>query len=220
MPRPHVLAVVAMSLDGKIATRDRESASFSSNADRRHLNALRAEADALVAGAGTIRASDTPMRVSPRSLLKGRPEPARAVVSRLCLLSPDLKVFGPGPRALVFTTGVASPGARKALDGAAELIMARGMHVTAREIVETLAERGVRRIQVEGGGELIWTFAEEGLLDEMHVTVCPALIGGRTAPSPAGGEGFSPEEIRGATLAGFRRAGDEVYLKYVFPPRR
>lgn len=216
MPSPHVRAVVAMSLDGKIATRDRDDVTFSSKADRRFLNELRATADALVVGAGTVRAVDPPMRVSPRSLLKGRPEPARAVVSTLCLLSPDLRVFGPGGRTLVFTTSQASPGARRALSQVADVRVARGPRVTAREVVDALAAGGARTIQVEGGGELIWTFLEEDLLDEIRVTVCPVAVGGNTAPTPAGGAGFEAPALRQARLVDFRREGDELFLHYSF----
>jgi 5-amino-6-(5-phosphoribosylamino)uracil reductase len=217
MPRPHVVAVLAMSLDGKIATAERDDAAFSSRADRRHLNSLRARADAIVAGAGTLRATDQSLRVTPKSLLGSRPEPARAVVSRLCLLSPDLKVFGPGPRTLVFTTTAASPGARKALEGRAEMHVTSGSAVSAREIVDVLGRSGAGRIQVEGGGELVWTFAAEDLLDEMHLTVCPVLIGGNTAPTPAGGDGFPPDLLRKARLESCRRDGDEVFLSWSFP---
>lgn len=216
MSRPHVVAVLAMSLDGKIATRDRDEAGFSSRADRRHLNELRARADAIVAGAGTIRATDQSLRVRPASLLGGRPEPLRAVVSRLCLLSPDLKVFGPGPRTVLFTTEAASAGARRALEGRADVRVSPAGQVQAATIVSTLAAMGAGRIQVEGGGELLWSFAEEDLLDALHVTVCPVLIGGSTAPTPVGGEGFEPGQLRGARLIDCRREGDEVFLEYGF----
>lgn len=216
MPRPQIHAVVAMSLDGKIATRDRDDAAFSSRADRRFLNELRAKADALVVGAGTVRAVDPPMRVSPRSLLKGRPEPVRAVVSTLCLLSADLKVFGGGGKAKVYTTPLASAGARKALESVAEVRLSRGDRVTAREIVDDLAAGGAKTIQVEGGGELIWSFLEDDLLDEIHVTLCPVAIGGNTAPTPAGGEGFDAQSLKKARLLDLRREGDEVFLHYSF----
>lgn len=201
-----------MSLDGKIATRDRDDASFSSRADRRFLNEMRAKADALVVGAGTVRASDPPMRVSPRSILDGRAEPRRAVVSTLCLLAADLKVFGKGPRTTVFTTNVASPGARKALEAVAEVKVAKGDRVTAAEILEEFA--GLKCVQVEGGGELIWTFLEEDLLDEIHITLCPVVVGGNTAPTPAGGEGFDFASMKRARLVSSRREGDEIFLSY------
>ncbi|MEK7468416.1 MAG: dihydrofolate reductase family protein [Planctomycetota bacterium] len=216
MPRPFTTAIVAMSLDGKIATRDRDDTAFSSRADRRFLNEKRAQSDALVVGAGTVRAGDPPMRVSPRSLLKDRPEPLRAVVSRLCLLSPDLMVFGPGSKTLVFTCEDASPGARKALSGAAEVRVSKGSVVRAAEVLEALGALGAKRVLVEGGGELIWAFLEEDLLDEIHVTLCPVAIGGQTAPTPAGGAGFDAASLKRAKLIDVRREGDELFLHYSF----
>lgn len=213
MPRPTVHGVVAMSLDGKIATRDRVDVTLSSRADRRFLNELRAKSDALVAGAGTIRAVDPPMRVSPRSLIRKK-EPIRAVVTRTCLLSPDLRVFGPGPKTLLFTSEYASPAARKALETVADVRVSRGIDVAAREVVTSLAGLGARRIQVEGGGELMWSFLAEDLLDELYVTLCPLVIGGRGAPTPVDGEGLDDLTLRRAKLVSCRRAGGELFLRY------
>ncbi|MCC6741252.1 MAG: dihydrofolate reductase family protein, partial [Planctomycetia bacterium] len=70
--------------------------------------------------------------------------------------------------------------------------------------------------QVEGGGELIWTFLEEDLLDEIRVTVCPVAVGGNTAPTPAGGAGFEAPALRKARLLDLRREGDELFLHYSF----
>ena len=216
MPRPFATAIVAMSLDGKIATRDRDDTTFSSRADRRFLNEKRAQSDALVVGAGTVRAGDPPMRVSPRALLKGRPEPLRAVVSRLCLLSPDLKVFGAGPKTLVFTCEDASPGARKAIAGVADVRVSSGSVVRAAEVLGALGKLGAKRVLVEGGGELIWAFLEEDLLDEIHVTLCPVAIGGQTAPTPVGGAGFDAASLKRAKMIDERRVGDELFLHYSF----
>jgi riboflavin-specific deaminase-like protein len=216
MPRPFTAAIVAMSLDGKIATRDRDDTAFSSRADRRFLNEKRAQFDALVVGAGTVRAGDPPMRVSPRSILKGRPEPIRAVVSRLCLLSADLKVFGEGPKTLVFTCEDASPGARKAIASVADVRVSKGSVVRAADVLAALGKLGAKRVLVEGGGELIWAFLEEDLLDEMHVTLCPVAIGGQSAPTPAGGAGFDAASLKQAKLVDMRREGDELFLHYSF----
>jgi riboflavin-specific deaminase-like protein len=210
-----IRGVVAMSLDGKIATRDRDDVAFSSREDRRFLNGLRASAEALVVGAGTVRAGDPPMRVSPRSLLKG-PEPIRAVVTRLGLLSPDLRVFGKGPKTVVFAAETISPGARRAIEAFADVRLSHGADVPARDVVAGLAAMGARTIQVEGGGELIWTFLQEDLLDEMRVTVCPVVIGGRQAPTPVGGEGFAMDALKKARLVGSEKKGEELFLHYSF----
>jgi len=214
MPRPTVTGIVAMTLDGKIATRDRDDATFSSPADRRLLNETAARADAVVTGAATVRALDPTLRVTPRSLLRGRPEPLRAILSRSGLLGPDLRIFGPGPKTVVFTSEYASPAARRALEAVTDVRVSKGIDVTAKDVVEGLAAGGARKILVEGGGEVLWTFISQDLLDELLVTVCPVIAGGRSAPTPVDGEGFEASALRRAKLVSCRRRAGELFLRY------
>jgi 5-amino-6-(5-phosphoribosylamino)uracil reductase len=83
-------------------------------------------------------------------------------------------------------------------------------------VLEALGKLGAKRVQVEGGGELIWSFLEEDLLDEIHVTLCPVAIGGQGAPTPAGGAGFDAASLKRAKLLEARREHDEMFLHYSF----
>ncbi|MBV9890794.1 MAG: dihydrofolate reductase family protein, partial [Rhizobacter sp.] len=80
-------------------------------------------------------------------------------------------------------------------------------------IVDLLAARGVETLLVEGGGDLVFQFLAADALDEMHVTVCPLVVGG-DAPTLADGIGFDRDDARRLQLVACDVEGDEVFLHY------
>jgi len=87
--------------------------------------------------------------------------------------------------------------------------------VDVRRLLGELYERGVRRILVEGGGEVRWSLFKERLVDELFVWVMPAVWGGRDAPTLVDGLGFtSAGEAVGLKLSVVEKVGDVVVLKY------
>lgn len=86
--------------------------------------------------------------------------------------------------------------------------------VTPLSIVQELQKRGIQKLLIEGGGNLIFQFLKANLVDEMHVTLCPKIIGGKGAPSLADGEGFLKNSIKKMKLLHCETAGDEIFLRY------
>jgi len=86
--------------------------------------------------------------------------------------------------------------------------------VDLRAALKSLAEDGVTRLLVEGGAELNWTLFELDLVDELHVTVAPTLLGGSEAPTLVEGAGWTMETRRRLRLLDLEREGDEIYLHY------
>ncbi|MFH1463794.1 MAG: dihydrofolate reductase family protein [Pseudomonadota bacterium] len=82
----------------------------------------------------------------------------------------------------------------------------------ALEVLERV--HGVRRLLVEGGGDLIAQLLAAGLLDELHVTLCPLLLGGRGAPSLVDGPGLALAALPRLRLVSEERVGDELFLRY------
>ena len=80
-------------------------------------------------------------------------------------------------------------------------------------ILERLAARGIERLLVEAGGDLLFQFLAADALDEMHVTLCPIVVGG-DAPSLADGAGFDRADVRRLQLVASEVEGDEVFLHY------
>lgn len=167
------IARIAQSLDGYIATRDGESYWISGPEDIAHTHRLRSLCDAVVVGSSTVRA-DNPQLTT--RLVEG-PNPVRVVLDTERRLDRHYRVFGDGPETLLLCAPD-SPGSPTV--GAARVVKVRrgagGLDVAA--ILETLAERGLRRIMIEGGGITVTHFLHAGALDRLHVTVAPLLMGG------------------------------------------
>ena len=166
-----VLARIAQSLDGRIATASGHSFWISGEADVLHTHRLRALFDAVVVGAGTIRADDP--------LLTTRhcagPSPVRVIIDTERRLAGHYRVFTGGPATLLLCAEDAPQGDA----GEADLLRvprgAAGLDIAA--IIAALHGRGLRRVYVEGGGITVSRFLAERCLDRLHVTIAPLLLG-------------------------------------------
>jgi len=175
------------------------SAGLSSDADRQVFALLRALADVIVVGSGTVKDEHYgPARRSKlwSHLRAGRPAtPPIAVVSGRLDLDPASRLFTEAPpdaRTIVITTVKASADLRAGLAQHADVITAGEAAVDATAAVRALADRGYQRLLTEGGPHLLAQFAAAGLLDELCLTIGPLLAGpgaGRILsgdPFPAG----------------------------------
>jgi riboflavin-specific deaminase-like protein len=222
--RPYVLANVAMSADGKIATADGAFASFASRLDRDRVDQLRAGVDAVLIGAGTLRAEDPPLQIRDPARRRARREEGRdellslAILSASCELPAGARVFTEPAREryLLTTEGAPRPLPPELTERATVLRHGRG-RVDLRTALADLKSRGIERLLVEGGGEVNAAFLTEDLLDELYLTLCPVIIGGIAAPTPVGGEGFTRSTLRRARLESMERRGGELFLRYLFP---
>jgi riboflavin-specific deaminase-like protein len=221
---PFVFINMAMSADGKIATASRAVSSFGSGRDHDHLLELRATADAVMAGARTadlnpINLGPGPAKYRRQRLRRGLTEyNLRILVSRSGSLDPKAKVFQSAFSPIIVLTTRSAPKAKL------EKLRARGALVKicgAREINFTQAlawlrsEWNVKRLLCEGGGELNDALFRAGLVDEIHLTFCPKIIGGRLAPTIADGLGAaSLLSARPFRLQNFRRVGDELFATF------
>ncbi len=222
MQRPFVYVNMAMTVDGKITSSHREYPGFSSNADRKNMDRLRAEADALAVGAGTMRADnpklhvrDEAMQAYRRSL--GKPAGlTKILITASADLPPDSRIFDSpdGGASIIATVETADASRLAALAERVEVWKLGRDRVDLALLLDRLVDRGVRRVLLEGGGELNWAFVEAGLVDELHVTIAPALLGGRDAPTLLEGPGLRMREQRRLQLAELRRDGDELFCRY------
>jgi riboflavin-specific deaminase-like protein len=223
-PLPFVFINMAMTADGKIATANRAVSSFGSRRDQAHLLELRATADAVMAGARTadlnpINLGPGPAKYRRLRLQRGLAEfNLRVIVSRSCTVNPGAKVFQRRfSPVIILTTQRASAGRLKKLRAVATEVRICG----AKEIDFPRALRwlrgkwGIKRLLCEGGGELNDALFRAGLVNELHLTVCPKVFGGRAAPTIA--DGLGAGSLAGATQLEFKsawRQGDELFLVY------
>ena len=222
MERPFVCMNMAMTADGKITSAARERVRFTSETDRKTMDRLRAEADAVVLGAGTLRIDDPYLHVREAEMKEyrrslGKPEGLLFVlVTASADVDPDSRFFrDPLASGRIVATVEDAPAARLAgLAARAEIWKIGRGSVDLVELLRRLKQRGVERLLLEGGGELNWGFVRDDLLDEMYVTIAPCLLGGREAPTIVDGEGFRMKDGRRLRLVDLARVGDEIYCRY------
>lgn len=187
--RPHVLASCAVSLDGFLDDATPERLVLSGPADLDRVDAERAHVDAILVGAGTVRADD------PRLLVRS-PERRAERIARGQSCSPLRVVLSRTPL---------DPAARVLTEPGAETITLAG---APGEVLDELAGRGVVRLMVEGGAEVLREFLTAGVVDELQLVVAPRLVG--DGPRFTGAPGTTAHLVETRTL------GDDVLLRHRF----
>jgi 2,5-diamino-6-(ribosylamino)-4(3H)-pyrimidinone 5'-phosphate reductase len=196
--RPYVTVNFAMSADGKLSTKERRQVKISGNADFKRVDQLKAGSDAIMVGIGTVIADDPSLTVKSEELKQSRvtrgldENPVRVVVDSRGRIPVNAAVLckGPGKRVIGCAEGI-DPGNLRTLKSHATVIIAGKQEVDLAELLSRLYEMGIRNLMVEGGGTLLWSMFDLGLVDEMFQFIGNMVIGGRDSPTPADGEGFS-----------------------------
>ncbi|MEN9934504.1 MAG: hypothetical protein RLZZ387_1083 [Chloroflexota bacterium] len=189
--RPLVTAKVAVSLDGKIATSAGESRWITGPDARREVHRLRDRADAILVGVGTALADDPELTTRLEDHWRPPRDPLRIVLDSRGRTPLSARLMRSGT---LFATAAAPPAWSEAVcRSGAEVVRLPGQdeRVDLPALLALLAGRGVNRLLVEGGAEVLGAFASQGLLDEVWTFVAPLLIGGATAPGPLGGAGVA-----------------------------
>ncbi|PSP82123.1 2,5-diamino-6-(ribosylamino)-4(3H)-pyrimidinone 5'-phosphate reductase [Halobacteriales archaeon QS_1_68_17] len=218
-----VVVNAATSADGKLSTRERRQVTISGPADFDRVDELRADSDAVMVGVGTVLADDPSLTVDSDERRAKRRErglpanPARVVADSRLRTPPDAAVLDDeAPTYLLVSEAAPADWQRDMAEAGATVVAAGRERVALGEAFDRLEDEGLDRLMVEGGGELIFSLFEEGLVDELSVFVGPMVIGGRDAPTLADGEGFLDEFPR-LSLSDVRRIDDGVLLRWTVP---
>jgi len=216
----HVVANAATSVDGKLSTRRREQVAISGPEDFARVERLRAASDAVLVGVGTVLADDPSLTVDDPALVQERTgrgesaQPARVVADSRARTPPNSRFLDDAAASYVLVSEAAPREHVEALEGAgARVVVAGEERVDLPGALDALSADGVEQLMVEGGGELLFSFFEAGLVDELSVYVGSIVIGGREAPTLADGEGFV-EAFPTLSLESVERLGEGVVLGY------
>jgi riboflavin-specific deaminase-like protein len=204
---------IGQSLDGRIATPTGHSHYINGEAGLAHLHRLRALVDAVVVGVGTALADDPQLTVR----RVAGPHPARVVIDPAGRLPAQARLFAAdGVRRLV----IAGTDSHVSAPSGVEIVSLPGSEGTIAPgaMLRALAERGLRRVLIEGGADTVSRFLAAGCLDRLHVVVAPIILG-------SGRVGLSLPPIERADQAlrvpvRTHRLGDEVLFDFDLSARR
>lgn len=201
-----IFSNTAISLDGKISTIKNDHLRLGSQLDIQKMDELRERADAVVVGGNTFRNNPQPLVAENINNKK----PIYNVIMTRTFEFENLENLAGAPSVIPLFFGPI----QKAPKDLSFRVVDFQPGDSLIKLVSFLKDKGVQNILVEAGGELIFRFVQEGLLNEMYVTLCPWLIGGQGSPSLLSGEGFLKEHIKRLDLLSCQTVGNEIYLNY------
>jgi 5-amino-6-(5-phosphoribosylamino)uracil reductase len=218
--RPYTIVSCAVSLDGYLDDTSDDRLLLSGPEDLDEVDALRARADAILVGAGTIRADNPrllvrdPARVADREAAGRPPQPLRVTLTATGDLDPAARFFaGPGTP-LVYATAGAAAQARKNLGQEAVVVAAGAGLSLAAVLADLTEERGVLTLVAEGGALILRDLLALGLADELRLAIAPFLVGEASAPRFALPARYPQTRATPMTLVSVRAVGNVAVHHY------
>lgn len=189
---PFVIAKFAASLDGRIAAASGDSRWVSGPETREWSHRLRTKIDAILVGSSTVVIDDPLLTARPGGVEAAR-QPLRVIVDSRGRTPPMARLLTGAAPVLVATLDSAPAVWRDSLraTGAEMLALPAGEsgHVDLLALLRVLAERGVLSLLVEGGGVILGSFFDAGLVDKLHAVIAPLIVGAEDAPAAVAGRG-------------------------------
>ena len=232
---PFVTLKMAMTADGKIATRTGDSQWISSEKSLRLAHELRHRHRAILVGIGTVLADDPQLTVRLADFSRSLPvygegqgevgvgrNPMRIVLDSQGRVPLDAAVVRSAEeiRTIIATTDAMSQGKEQALRSAHVEVWRLPAHdgrVAPRAVIQKLSQEQIDSVLIEGGAEVAWSFVREKLIDKILLVIAPKIVGGRAAPGPVGGPGFERLSqaipLRNITVSQLN--GDILYEAYL-----
>lgn len=222
MSRPYVLLSAAVSIDGYLDTRPGEARLMLSNKeDFDRVDSVRADVDAILVGAGTLRADNPRLLVNSEDRRAarteaGRPEyPLKVTITGTGDLDPDWKFWHHGGDKLVLAVGDAATAKARANLGALATVQSIPTERTWPTALDVLGNAyAVKRLMVEGGGTIHTQLLEAALADELQLVIAPLLVGQPDAVRMLGPAGYPGGPSSRLQLLEARQIGDVVLLRY------
>ena len=217
---PYVLLSCAMSVDGYIDDTSPDRLRLSDAEDYDRVDALRAESDAILIGAATMRRDNprllvnSPDRRATR-VARGLPEyPLKVTLTSSGDLDPDLEFWHHGGDKAVYCPDGVVAKVRERL-GDLAIAVGTGQTLDLPRVLADLTGRGIGRLMVEGGSSVHTQFLTAGLADELQLAIAPFFVGEPEAPRFVGPGSFANDVQHRMTLAEARTVGDVAVLRYL-----
>jgi len=214
MNKPYTIINCAMSADGKIALPNRKQMRISSEEDIERVYKLRNECDAVLVGIETILSDDPKLTVKEK-YVKNPKQPLRVVLDGKGRTPKNALAVDNSANTLIFTI----KGNEKQYYGKhIEVVGCKADnegHIDIVEALNLLYEKGIKKLLVEGGGTVIWSFLKKRLVDDLYVYIGPYVIGGKNTPTMADGKGIrNKEEVLSLRIVDVTRLGSGILTHY------
>ena len=214
--RPYVAMKYAMTMDGKIATRTGASRWITGEAARNHVQTLRHAYKGIMVGIGTVLA-DNPML---NCRMQGGIDPVRIVCDTHLRIPMDCQIVQTADT--IETILATSTNEKEKIDQ----LIKKGVQILQipekdgcidlNLLMQTLGEKGIDSILLEGGGRLNDSFLREKLIQKAYVYLAPKIFGGEDAKTPVEGIGVSlPEQSANFKLQQIQQIEEDILLEYI-----
>ncbi len=212
-------ANLAVSLDGRIALPSEKGARMAGEADRRRMDEIRAWADAVIIGAGTVRAEGYPQKIKYKDIIESRikkglsPHPLNVCMSSTLELPAKSRYFSDTEvkRLLMCTKEVPSEKI-KLFSSLPQTEVKVLKELSPVEVIKNLRSMGKEHILVEGGGKILHSFLQSGLIERIYITVCPWITG--SSAHPLIGGILNPEYLPALQTVEITQKEEEIFLVY------
>jgi 5-amino-6-(5-phosphoribosylamino)uracil reductase len=223
---PYVMLKCAMSIDGFIDDSSPNRLILSNDDDFDRVDAIRAEVDAIMIGANTLRKDNPTLLI--RSLKRkesrrylGRPENiTKVIVTASGRIDSKSRLFEDRESEnIIYTVDTEKARLAGELHGLATVVGFPGSTVNLHDLLTDLGGRGIRRLLVEGGTKVSTQLLAADLVDELHVAIAPFFVGEENAPRFVGPAAYPWNATKRMTLSEIRNVGDMAVLYYSLRPR-
>ena len=211
---PYIILSAAISLDGKIATKNGYS-KLSSKQDIIRLHKLRSKVDAILVGKNTVLKDDPLLTVR---YSKGK-NPIRIILDSKGSISKNSKILQTSnkiPTIIAVSKQISKSNLNKLKKFPVDIIITGSHTVNLKLLLKKLSDKKIKRILVEGGGIVNWEFIKNNLFDELIITLSPFLIGNNESISFIHGQGFRKlSDSPNLSIKSITRLKNHLVLNYV-----
>ncbi len=215
--RPFFTLKLALSLDGKIATKSGDSKWITGDLARRYVHVLRASSQAVIVGINTVIKDDPLLTCRLKRPFKN---PKRVILDSSGKIPEDAKVLENPENCIIFTTESGESNLKFARDIGAKVLVCGKAKVNLDLLQKELFKMDMVSVLVEGGAEVAGSFFDRSLIDKVFFFISPKIFGGRKAKPALGGEGvLTVKEAKALKRVKVKRFGCDILISgYINEP--
>ena len=206
---PYIILNCAASADGKIALPNRQKIDLSNEKDFARVHLLRSECDAVIVGIDTV-IEDNPSLTVNQKYNTGK-NPLRIILDTNYRTPENSKILYGNNKTLI---AIGDKTIDKELPNT-EIFRCGEKEIDLQKLMRFLSKKGMKKILVEGGETVLWSFLEKKLFDELNIFISSVIIGGKNTPTIAGGNGFmNGEKLLKLKLEDIKKVDNGILVKY------